>query len=447
MPNIFRNKAVVIFLISLIIYTILQYVGILPLRSMIAKEDGVMNSPLLNANVLITSHGSNLYIAWFDPLKKVVMFRSSNDGGKTFNEPLVLSDKLDVNNIIVRGMIAKGSYVNVIWSASINDHFNVYLSHSDDGGRTFYKTINLSNGKGDSEFPVIDASGPMVYIAWINSMNNNSEIYLRISRDGGKTFDEPINISNSGHAEEPALAAEGSNVYIAWNDRSLGRYVVMLRVSYDNGKTFSDKVILSDPNYDSRYVSLTTEGNNVYIAWVSYKGNYNEIYLRVSRDSGKTFDEPLVLSKEEYFSYPLLTLDGPLVSIAWVVKQDGVKFTSMLGNELRDKVTLVNNTTIKNVVVDVDGYNVGILLLEDKDKTNRIVYINSRDGGLTFSKPKILTEGIIDYVSMKLSNTNVYIAWSTKSCSNEDCSIVNLRYYFIKSEDLGSTFTTPTRLN
>jgi hypothetical protein len=57
-------------------------------------------------------------------------------------------------------------------------------------------------GRTDSKAPVV-VSGDNIYIAWWtnNTANNNEEVMFRTSSDGGATFGDKINLSNTTDAD------------------------------------------------------------------------------------------------------------------------------------------------------------------------------------------------------------------------------------------------------
>ena len=70
---------------------------------------------------------------------------------------------------------------------------------------------------------------------------------FKASTDGGKTFGDKMNLSNSPNtqSQDAQIAASGSNVYVTWWERNQTSKEAVLRVSNDNGKTFGEKIMLS----------------------------------------------------------------------------------------------------------------------------------------------------------------------------------------------------------
>jgi hypothetical protein len=103
-----------------------------------------------------------------------------------------------------------------------------------------------------------------------------------------------------GEFRKAPMAASGDNVYIAWWTNKTGNDEVMFKASTDGGKTFGNKTNLSNtPNIDSINAEISAAGNNVYISWweVQKNGTQDPV-LRVSNDNGKTFGEKIMLSEK-----------------------------------------------------------------------------------------------------------------------------------------------------
>jgi hypothetical protein len=102
--------------------------------------------------------------------------------------------------------------------------------------------------------------------------------------------------SEIAEAKAPMAASEdGNNVYIVWWTNRSGNWEVMFRVSNDGGATFGDKMNLSNsPDTQSQTAEILAVGNNsVYVTWWELNENVhphtNESVMRVSTDAGQTF--------------------------------------------------------------------------------------------------------------------------------------------------------------
>jgi hypothetical protein len=98
--------------------------------------------------------------------------------------------------------------------------------------------------------PIAVSGDNNVYIVWSSdkgTSNKNGEVMFRASSDGGTTFGNKTNLSNTAASDsvDASIAASGSNVYVSWWERNATSNEPVLRVSNDNGKTFGEKIMLS----------------------------------------------------------------------------------------------------------------------------------------------------------------------------------------------------------
>ena len=83
-------------------------------------------------------------------------------------------------------------------------------------------------------------SGDNIYIVWFSNKTGNDEVLFRSSNDGGTTFADKINLSNSTNADstDTEIAADGDNVIVTWWERNQTAEEPVARISSDSGATF-----------------------------------------------------------------------------------------------------------------------------------------------------------------------------------------------------------------
>jgi hypothetical protein len=66
-----------------------------------------------------------------------------------------------------------------------------------------------------------------------------------------------------------AVSQDGNNVYVVWWTNRSGNWEVMFRASNDGGATFGDKINLSNtPDTKSQTAEIIAFGNNnVFVSW------------------------------------------------------------------------------------------------------------------------------------------------------------------------------------
>ena len=98
-------------------------------------------------------------------------------------------------------------------------------------------------------FAPVAITGDNVYVAWWtnNTANNNEEVNFRASTDGGQTFGEKINLSNTTDKDSSRVEidADADSVVVTWWESNQTSETPVMRVSNDNGATFGPVLTLA----------------------------------------------------------------------------------------------------------------------------------------------------------------------------------------------------------
>jgi hypothetical protein len=109
----------------------------------------------------------------------------------------------------------------------------------------------------------VSQDGNNVYIVWWTNKSENWEVMFRASNDGGQTFGDKINLSNSSDTESQnaEMVVAGNNVFVSWWETSpeTGSSESVLRVSNDAGQTFGPRIMLGVNGTISTATGNTTE--------------------------------------------------------------------------------------------------------------------------------------------------------------------------------------------
>ncbi len=164
-----------------------------------------------------TSTSSGTYIAYKGDNK--IHFSLWNPIFLSFADPSVISPgsyspscpqiASDLNGVIY-----------VAWS----DMNSIWLSISVDGGVTFDGPNNISSIAGINSSPGITVFGSFVSVVWEGNNGGNKDIFLSVSKDNGKSFSTPMNLSNSpASSSSPVIANDSKKyIYVAWEEGAEG---------------------------------------------------------------------------------------------------------------------------------------------------------------------------------------------------------------------------------
>ncbi len=279
-----------------------------------------------------------IYVGWAqgewqspkEPVKAVVA--ASADGGKTFGEPFDISILQGSEHPWI-SVGQDGTVHAAYWSKGFGkplasptlpipiaraEPVPIYYVRSTDHGKSWERTPIDQGVQAYYRPPVIaaDPNSEAVYIAWYSTkdpMNfaltgegkDRTDIYLRASTDGGKTWGPRQTVNddaNKGvnHSLPGISIAPGGRLDVAWNDArnsprppaSPGRDRGLLDVYYssssDQGRTFSRNIKINDRAIDrslgvwsnnvnaSVATGIASTDDNVYFSWQDPRAGSNE---------------------------------------------------------------------------------------------------------------------------------------------------------------------------
>ena len=219
------------------------------------------------------------------------------------------------------------SYVNLQGSGNRPD--NLWVSRSDDGGRSLSDPVLVAGPAPPLQFQarmVVDKQS-VLHITYLRVsdvapyaiVGYPSPIVASHSSDGGKTFSDPVEVSDPDRmlvgAASPAIDSEG-NLAVLYQDfkkdnrdyRNLegppyeDPTALVVSVSKDGGKTFSEGVeIDSDVLLTKRFLVFLPEfpslaagpGRSLYVTWADGRNGDLDVFIRRSGDGGATWDAPV----------------------------------------------------------------------------------------------------------------------------------------------------------
>ena len=317
------------------------------------------------------------------------------------------------------------------------------------------ETNNLTQNQNDSVYPQTAASKNNVYVVWSestqSSTDNNYDIYFKASSDAGKTFGRTINLSdNPSFSEHPQIAAVENNVYVVWTDNTSGHKEVLFRMSTNQGKAFGKVLTISDENTNAYHPEITASGTNVFVIWNNLdadKGNH--ILLRHSIDGGSIFDSKMEIGVGVKDSFPKVAADDSNFFVVWDVKgyDNNTKVMYKNGQD--------NNASLDDKTVDLNqGKNGGESQILSKGNQilvswtsnsgkegNELSLVKSDDFGISFGNiVKVSNGSKSSNVETVLVDNNLFVVWQE---SVHDAEEILLK----KSTDRGITFSQTVDLS
>lgn len=330
---------------------------------------------------------------------------------------------------------------------------------------------NISKTEALSIGPDTAASGNSVYVVWQEDVGGqNMEVFLARSGDGGATFGDPVNVSEStAFSGNPQIAVSGSFVYVVWEESASANTAedndidIFYRRGEDQNGAFDwyptldqPPLRLSNPNHTCTDNSSGTPGDdpcpsqtpaiaasdlNIFVIWVEstiyqfkiittndppakeFQFINSEILMVHSADGGVGFDPtPLIVSGPKMSTLspsinPTLAATAGKVYIAW--------------EEIPQP--LISKILFRRVI---DPFNISF----SPSLTDQATLLSGFIRGS--SRPSLAAEG-----------SRVYLAWEGFLPSNGACPAVQdntpisaserSEIFFIRSDDEGANFNLP----
>lgn len=290
--------------------------------------------------VLAIHNEENVATAWLeqssDFTSATIWYASSNDGGKTFSEPVQVGVDSGYEIVMVQVALNQNGNPLLTW---LTDGTLRY-TYSNDFGKSFEQVQTIEGGACECCQPSLIAQGDQVWMAYRGlepqtDGNQIRDILVVTSNDGGKTYQKTTRVSD-GHwylnacpIAGPSFVTSNNTLYIAWMD---GREAqpntkftgsVWFSYSTDFGKSFSPNIKIN-PNSDVHQTLpfMTIDSNNhIHLVWESHSLEEQTIQYAYSDDNGSTFSKAKEVVKSENGTprMPVMvTTPSNQIAIAWI---------------------------------------------------------------------------------------------------------------------------------
>ncbi len=223
------------------------------------------------------------------------------------------------------------------------DAKQLFMTTSEDGGRTFGKNYSIAPEACPCCRPSIGFldGGKTVVVAYrqnalpsgyINPDNVRDHIMIR-STDGGKTFSDPVLISDDGwvpigcpHTGISIDVDNEDSIHALWwtGGRAPDEAGIYYTYSEDGGKSFLPRQLISKTRADTvLHTQVAVDKNDtVYAAWVGIREERPQILL-AHRSVGKGEWSPIYHASDTTWNalYPLVTVDDERLYVAWTERK------------------------------------------------------------------------------------------------------------------------------
>jgi len=307
----------------------------------------------------------------------------------------------------------------------------LFVARSTDSGRSFTTTMAYKVNESDAKTinnrrarVVLDQANPAnVYVAWIQSTSGEkARSMTAASTDGGRTFGPATDLAESeaqgGYESRQAVTPDGV-LHAVYPGAGFAPTPpagtpagdplvrpVFYRQSRDHGTTWSPPVVIDQGSAgfsaNRKHALAADSKGNVYMTWYGTPETRpaldrpNEIYLRVSRDGGKTWDDRVTVNDDakstttQHYDPGISIAPNGRVDIAWY--------------DFRNSPTPEANA--ENAPFNNGGFT-------------DVYYASSTDGGRTFGQNVRISDRMADR-SIGVWSNNVHSHFTVGIASADD---------------------------
>jgi hypothetical protein len=281
------------------------------------------NDDSLDPHMIINHDGSMIYVVWTecdirndDPICRIVFTRSL-DQGNTFTVPKKVSDTVPspklatsypIHNsesksnasdphIFNNATVQKENYsinpsifatfdgkkVYVLWDEDLfgTGRSEIFLTVSNDYGKSFNSTINVSNTSGISRLAQGELVGEDLYVVWSDTLEDNNKFDIMLRKiDARNVLGKVINLSNNAaNSISPFLLVRNNTIIVAWTDEANNSSIILWNGDTSDSSGIKKKLNSSYAEFSTSPLIFDTKAK-VWIAWTEYYNYKHRIVLK-----------------------------------------------------------------------------------------------------------------------------------------------------------------------
>ncbi len=337
--------------------------------------------------------------------------------------------------IIEKAVISFGVIMFLFVVVTVFD-FNTFATEN--------STLILSNITHDSINPEISVSGEDIYSSWISNISsNNSEVMFSPISNVSLLPTNIINISKTpGISNIIKLKSIKNNVYITWEDKQSNKWELLFRNSKDGGKTFSNLQNLSDTSGNVHLHDLSASGNNVFVVWAANENvtsTNKDVFFKRSINLGDSFDKTINLSNNPDDSldpHIITNANGSIIYVVWTecdIKHDDPVCDILFTKSMNQGETFTDPLKISNVKLTSNNTStLGNVLNQTGANSNLNVFAST-----TFSNSTIneAISSINPSIVSTPDGSQIYVIWEQIMAAKGNSDI-----FLTSSKDFGTSF-------
>lgn len=333
--------------------------------------------------------------------------------------------------------------------------------------------------------PRIATRGKRVFVVWHEARAGVENVYLAVSRNGGRRFGKPVRVSDNAEGTvvemNPAVAVQGKRVAVVWQELADGRNDddgrVQLAFFDPRGRKRGADVRVDDSDAGGKWMPVIAFADErPVVAWIDERdvGPEGQRFAHVYAARGEPFGpsvrvdagDPVALSTHHDNKWsPAIVADGTDVHVAWTDFRS-YAWEIFLATSRDGGATFGPNVRVDDAPTEVERIHERPALavgtgdvvhaawtdLRNREPDTNVFSARSSDGGTTFEAnhqvddsragfdPDRDTPSYQWHPALAADGDRLFVAWQDDRLGNADI-------FFTTSADGGGSFAASERVD
>ncbi|MBT4887964.1 MAG: exo-alpha-sialidase [Rhodospirillales bacterium] len=297
-----------------------------------------------NRPKIIVAKNADIYVSFTTKGQRkytgAVYFSRSIDGGKSFSEPMPITDEdASVSQRFDSLAVTPSGRIYLAWldkrewfSAVRNDEpyrgISLYYTWSDNRGESFAVNTKSADHTCECCRTAMALDGEKPVIAWRHMFEPNIRDHAIMQLGEKKSL---VRISEDRWAIDgcphhgPALSiTDTGDQHIVWYTDGEARSGLFYAYSGATKETFTAPFGFGNIENQASHPDVLSTGQSVFLTWKEFTGEASELYFMQSADGGQTWSTPLrIASSNGPADHPFLVVANGWVHASWSSMVEG----------------------------------------------------------------------------------------------------------------------------
>ena len=303
-----------------------------------------------NPPVITVSESGRIHVLYYADAEQraTTFFSFSDDQGKTFSKPRLVSDHASTNmHYMDKMLVDKQNKLYLLWHDTRHEQHNsklgagalsLFYTVTQDPEQQAFISHKVSDGicsccRTAADFTPEGLPVLLVRMVFNQGVRDHALITMQNQHDWSDarriTFDNWKIEACPEHG--PALSIDNrGRSHFTWFTLGEKRQGIFYAYSDDYGAKVSEPMQLGNNGNLPKHPDVLALGDRVILAWKEFDGNRTSIIVKQSRDRGNTWQpDTSLLRSSEKSGHPVLVNNGEKVFLSWTDQAHGHRFAEI----------------------------------------------------------------------------------------------------------------------